>query len=328
MFVTSDIFDLERIAAGRHIPGWREHLLGGIAIHGMEYPGPEACAQFYVEAARICGLSEDMKFAGYTPCWFERLRPLKPKSLERLAGGKLRGARNAESVMVRGDRVAIGMDEDTVFFGGECSGSPRIVRTMSGPKLVPDYPYRAFDADFIFPADRWLLETGGWLLRLAVELLRPDYGYFFVRDALCYPGNYSWGTGCPLDYGRLNRDDTDEVSEWRDFVREGQLWTGEWLQLRDLFQINLFSTRRLEVATEKLGYLGDWICAQPGRGRLEEIGQERVLWVLTDAEMYDIRPLLNRARLLRSARPRIYRDLPIEQERPDPGTDRRVLTKH
>ncbi len=328
MFVTSDIFDLERIAAFRDIPGWREHLLGGIAIHGMEYPGPEAFARFYVEAARICGLSDDMKFAGYTPRQGERLNPLKPKSLERLARGELRGAQNATAVMVSGDRRAIGMEDDTLSFGGESSGSPRRIRTLSGPQPVPDYPYRAFDADFIFPADGRPLETGTLLLRLAVDLLRPDYGYLFVRDALCYPGNYNWGLGCPLDYGRLNRDDTDEVSQWRDFVGEGRLWTGEWLQLRDLFQINLFSRRRLAVPTEKLGYLGDWICAQPGRGRLEEIGQERVLWVLTDAEMYEIRPLLNRARLLRSARPRIYRDLPIEQERPDPGTDRRVMTKH
>jgi hypothetical protein len=59
VFVTSDIFDLERIAAGRRIPGWREHLLVGIAIHGTEYPGPEALAQFFVEAAKACGLSED-----------------------------------------------------------------------------------------------------------------------------------------------------------------------------------------------------------------------------------------------------------------------------
>jgi hypothetical protein len=327
VFVTSDIFDLERIAARRRIPGWREHLLGGIAIHGTEYPGPEALARFYVEAAKACALSEDMKFAGYAPRVAERLRALKPKSLERLARGELRGAKNAEIIMVRGDRRAIGMEDDIVSFGGESSGSPRATRTMSGPKPVPDYPYRAFDADFIFPADGWLLETGKGLLRLAVECLQPDYGYFFVRDALCYPGNYSWGAGSPLDYGRLNRDDADEVGEWRNFTREGRLWTCEWLQLRDLFQINLFSKRRLSVPTERLGYLGDWINAEPGRGRIEEIGHERVLWILTDAEMYDIRPLLNRARLLRSARPRIYRDLPIEQERPDPGTDRPLMTK-
>ncbi len=326
MFVTSDIFDLEHIAARRKIQGWREHLLGGIAVHGMDYPGPEALAQFYVEAAKACGLNEDMRFAGYALRRGERLRPLKPKSLERLAKGELRGAKNAEIVMVRGDRTAIGMEHDTLSFGGESSGSPRAIRTMSGPKPVPDYPYRAFDADFIYPADGRPLLTAALLFRLAVEFLQPDYGYFFLRDAICYPGNYAWGLGCSLDYGRLNFDDNTEVNDWRDYVREGRLWTGEWLQLRDLFQINLFSKSRLSVPTERLGYLGDWITAQPGRGRIEEIGQGRVLWSLTDAEMYEIRPLLNR--LLRSARPRIYRDLPIEQERPDPGTDRRVMTKH
>lgn len=328
MFVTSDIFDLERIAARRRIPGWREHLLGGIAVHGTEYPGPEALARFYVEAAKACGLGENMKFAGYAPRLADRLRPLKPKSLERLARGELRGAKNAQIVMVRGDRKALGMEHDTMFVGGEGSGTPRTIRTMSGLQPAPGYPYQAFDADFIFPADARPLETAAMLLQLAVDVLQPDYGYFFVRDALCYPGNYCWGLGCPLDYGRLNRDDADEAGEWWDFVREGRLWTGEWLQLRDLFQINLFSKRRLSVPTERLGYLGDWINAQPGRGRIEEIGRGRVLWILTDAEMYNIRPLLNRARLLRSARRRIYRDLPIEQERPDPGTDRRVMTKH
>jgi hypothetical protein len=138
---------------------------------------------------------------------------------------------------------------------------------MSGPKPVPDYPYRAFDADFIFPADARPHESAAMLLRLAVELLAPDYGYFFVRDALCYPGNYSWGLGCPLDYGRLNRDDTDEVGGWGDFVAAGLLWTGEWPQLRDLFETNLLSERHFSAPTKQLGYLGDWIVAQPGRGR-------------------------------------------------------------
>jgi hypothetical protein len=56
--------------------------------------------------------------------------------------------------------------------------------------------------------------------------------------------------------------------------------------------------------------LSEWIPAEPRRGRLEDIGQGRWLWTLTDAEMVHVRPLLNEAGLLVSCRPRVYRDLP------------------
>jgi hypothetical protein len=59
-----------------------------------------------------------------------------------------------------------------------------------------------------------------------------------------------------------------------------------------------------------LGYLLDWIRAQPERGRLEDLGEGRWLWSLTDREMVEVRPQLNAAGVLYSCTERVYRDLP------------------
>jgi hypothetical protein len=326
VFVTSDIFDLERIAARRQLADWREHLICGVAFVGTQCRGIEAAARFYLRAAEVCGLEQHMKWATYVRA-DGRERYIKPTSLERLAQGKLRGAIDAWGLLFRGSLPAPGADGGALLVGGEASLSRRsLLADVSAPN--PAFPDRCIDGSFLFPLDARPRETASNLLRLALDLLGAEYGYYFVRDDLCFPMNYPWGQGSPLDHGALQRDDDDQGRHWRDFVRDGRLWAGEWPQLRDLYEINLLSERHLSVPTKQLGYLGDWIVAQPGRGRLEEIGQGRVLWALTDAEMYQIRPLLNRAGLLRSARPRIYRDLPIEQERPDPGTRIRFLTKH
>jgi hypothetical protein len=318
MFVTSDIFDLPRIARYRGIAGWREHLIGGVAIHGTDYRGPEALASFYVEAARLCGLTDDMMWASYTPRWRERSRPLKPASLLRLAKGELRGARAAIGILMRGVREAPGADQGKIIIGGAGSASPRAVRTPTVPQSIPNYPYRAFDLDFLFPLARGGEATASGLFRLGVDLLGAEYGYYFVRDDLCCPSNYAWGMGSPLDYSLLERDDAYEVGEWRDFVREGRLWTSNPAQLRDLFSLNLLSERHLSTST-RLGRLSDWIVGGPGRGRLDEIRNGSAFWSLSDAEIHAVRPILNEAALLRSCRPRYYRDLPINQQRPDPG---------
>jgi hypothetical protein len=78
---------------------------------------------------------------------------------------------------------------------------------------------------------------------------------------------------------------------------------------RDLFQVNLLSERHRSALVDGVGLL-HWIAAQSGRGRLDDIGQGRWLWTLTDAQMVAARPLLNAAGLLLSCRPRVYRDLP------------------
>lgn len=318
MFVTSDIFDLPRIARFRGIPGWCEHLIGGVAMHGTNYPGPEALALFYLQAASLCGLTDHMMWASYTPRWRERQRHIKPASLSRLARGELRGARGAIGMMMRGVRPAPGAYQDEIVVGGEGSASPRYIRTATEPQPVLDYPYRAFDVDFLFPMQPGDESIAVSLVRLGVDLLGVEYGYYFVRDDLCVPSNYMWGMGAPLDYSPLERADAEEVGNWRDFVAEGRLWTYDHLQLRDLFALNLLSDRLLSTAGP-LGDLGDWIASEPGRGRLEPIDGGRVLWALSDAEIHSVRPALNQAGLLRSCRPRYYRDLSIAQQRPDPG---------
>jgi hypothetical protein len=112
-----------------------------------------------------------------------------------------------------------------------------------------------------------------------------------------------------LDYSPLAREETEEIGGWADFADEG-LWTGKWPLLRDLFEVNLLSERHTSAPVEGLGYLTEWICGQPGRGRLQDLGKGRVLWILTDAEIFNVRPLLNQAGLLLSCRNRVYRDLP------------------
>jgi hypothetical protein len=120
--------------------------------------------------------------------------------------------------------------------------------------------------------------------------------------------------GSGLEFTETRRRDSEEIGGWRDFVREGRLWTGPWPLLRDLFQVNLISKRHTSLPIEGLGYLTDWIGARPGRGRLEDVGEGRWLWILTDAELFDTRPLLYEAGLLFSYQKRVYRDLGRETE--------------
>ena len=73
---------------------------------------------------------------------------------------------------------------------------------------------------------------------------------------------------------------------------------------------------------EPIGCLDEWITAEPGRGRLREAAEGKVLWTLTDAEIYAVRPALWDVALMRSCMPRVYRDLPNARRRPDPETCR------
>ena len=175
---------------------------------------------------------------------------------------------------------------------------------------MPDYPYRAFDLHFCFPICGLPDDIASDLLRLSLHALDAEYGYCYKRDDFCSPTAYTWGVSAPLDYSALNSQDAREISDWRDFVNGGSLWTGTWPLLRDLFQVNLISERHTSKPIEGLGYLTDWIAARPGRGRLEDLGRGRWLWTLTDGELFNTRPLLHRAGLLKSCHDRVYRDLP------------------
>ncbi len=306
MFVTSDIFDLKAIGRFRGVD-WREHLLSGVEVHGTHWPDYPTGARFLLEAAKRCGLVDEMRWAGYNRPESWRTKPLSPKSFERLIRRELSGAKEAESVLLTGIRSVAGTETGAINFGGE-AGSIRARRGPTGPIPVPGPPWR-FSADFVFPLDEDPAQVANDLFRLAVDILGAEYGYHFVRDEMCNPSTYCHGIVAPLDYKALSDRDGQEISDWADFVSDGRLWSGPWPLLRDLFQVNLLSERHM-TPIEGLGRLTEWVPAQPGRGRLEAIGLGRWVWTLTDAEMIAVRPLLNQAGLLHSCHDRVYRDLP------------------
>jgi hypothetical protein len=319
MFVTSDVYDLQTIAESWGIAGWRERLVGGIAIHGTDWPGAEAAARFLIEAARVCGLQDQLPVAGYSTQWGEPSEHLDFAGLANLAGGEVPGASEAQTTYLVGSQGSIAT-HDSIQYGGYLDAAPRY--TSAGDR-APSYPYRAFDGDFTFPLGGQGLERAETLLRLAAKVLQADYGYYFVRDVLAGANFYARAMPAKtLGPGRLARADKMEAELWRKFVGEGELWTGVWPQLRDVFAVNLLSERHLWADFEPIGHLDDWIAAEPGRGRLTPVGEKRVLWSLADAEIHTVRPDLWNLALMRTCMPRVYRDLPYARERPDPETGR------
>ena len=319
MFATSDIFDLEQIAAKWGIADWRERLIGGIAVHGTNWPGGEAAARFLTEAAKVCGLQDRLPVAGYSIEWGEPSEHLDFAGLAELANGAIPGASGAASVYLVGSQGSIAT-RDSVQYGGYLDAAPQ-TETAPGNKTLPHYQHRAFDGDFAFPLDGPGLERAEALLRLAAELLQADYGYFFIRDLLAGADFYARAMPAKsLGAGRLARADEMESKLWREFVGEGELWTGVWPQLRDVFAVNLLSYRHMSDALDGIGYLNEWITAESGRGQLKYAADGRVLWTLADAEIHAVRPALWDAHLTRTCIPRVYRDLPYARERPDPET--------
>ena len=308
MFVTSDTIDLKRISRFQKFE-WREHLLGGVSVYGTAWRGYEADARFLLESAKRCGLLDEIEYAGYVRPGDRSTRPLRAKSFERLARGELAGAKDADGLLFRGHRDAEGAYSRSTLFGGETSGRGARIRGVNGSFPAPDYPYQVFNGSFVFPLADEPIKKGAELLRLSVEILGAEYGYFFVRDDLCAPCQYVHGMGTGLDHGPLNRAESDDIGYWGILVGEGRLWTAKQPLFRDLFQVNLLSERHTSAPIEGLGYLHEWILAQPGRGWLEDVGPGRFLWTLTDAEMVDVRPILNEAGALFSCRERVYRDL-------------------
>jgi hypothetical protein len=306
MFVTSDIFDHEAIARFRDLD-WRENLLGGVDVQGTHWRGYQSGARFLLEASERCGLVHEMRYAGYNRLDEVRTRNILPKSFGRLADGALSGAKEATSVLLQGERSAMGTYNGEISFGGQ-AGAIRQRRGLTGPVPVAGPPWR-FSANFGFPLDEDPVKLASDLFLLSVDILGAEYGYHFVRDALCGPWFYTYGISAPLDYKPLSYDDAMEVEDWAELVAKGGIWSSSGPMLRDLFQVNLLSQRHRAALVDGVGLL-DWIAARPGRGQLDDIGQGRWLWTLTDAEMVAVRPLLNAAGLLVSCRPRVYRDLP------------------
>jgi hypothetical protein len=306
MFVTSDIFDLKKIARGRPTPfDWSENLMCGVAVHGALWPGHEAGAVFLLEAAKRLGLFDSMQYANYGFAETARGGMIKPKSFERLARGELSGAKGALDLLLKGLRPTSGSRNGTVLVGGEVSGTNQADYHKDGAYKVTRVLPRSLLAYFIFPLNERPIEAVCELFELAVNLLKAEYGYYYVRDEFCLPGGYPCGIAPSLDHRGLE----EEIGGWADFYDE-KLWSGRSPLLRDLFQVNLLSERHAATPIEGLGYLTEWISAEPRRGRLDDIGRGRLLWTLTDAEMFNVRPILNEAGLLFSCRDRVYRDLP------------------
>jgi len=306
VYVTSDIFDLKRIGRFRDFD-WRENLVCGIAVYSSRWPGYQAAARFLIEAATRCDLLGGMEYAGYNPIGVRRTRNIAPKSFARLASGELSGARNAISVLLKGTSPALGTQNENVMFGGEAGDATRADPTTA---KTADDPSRALQASFVFPLNRQPIETAGDLFQQAVDILGAEYGYYFVLDELCFPSAYPYGISPPLDYSPATWEPSAEISDWSKFAYSGKLWSEPWPMLRDLYQVNLLSERHTSAPIAGLGYLTEWISARPGRGQVKDVGRDRLLWILTDAEMFNVRPLLNEAGLLLSCLDRVYRDLP------------------
>jgi hypothetical protein len=306
MFVTSDVHNMRAIGLNDRID-WREHLLCGVAVHASSPVGIERLAGFLFEAAKRCGLVQSMEYAGYTPMGGKRSRPIAPASFERLVNGKLRGALGARGALLRGTTPADGTHRGDILFGGEGGLSPRRVLSPTPPYEVTSCQPVWLSADFLFPLTDQPIERACELFEIAADLLDAEYGYFFVRDEHAFPSGYAYGISAPLDR-LLTNPEKREIGQWSRF-KSCELWSAPWPLLRDLYQINLLSARHLQVSAPGIGDLAEWIGARPGRGRLEDIGQGRALWTLTDAEMFNLRPLLHRAGLLVSCVDRVYRDL-------------------
>jgi hypothetical protein len=311
MYVTSDIYDLKRIARFQKFD-WRENLIGGVVVHGTQWRGYQAGARFLLEATRRCGIAiEDMEFASYSRPGDRQSRRIKAKSFEKLIKGELAGASNAIGLLLGGQFEAIGVKIGVIWAGGEAWRERPYVRGFDSPQYIDDYPYASFHADFVFPFGSAGAEKAVELLRLAIDALGAEYGYYFVRDEMCFPSIYATDSGAPsLDHSPFTWSEVEEKHGWCDYIGEGRLWTEAWPIFRDLYQVNLISERHTQTPLKDLGYLLDWIGARPGRGRLEELGDGRWLWSLTDQEMVEVRPQLNAAGALYSCSERVYRDIP------------------
>jgi hypothetical protein len=310
MIVTSDVYGAamrdryrRRDSDNPTTPEWRETLVGGVSFYGRNWPGPELAAEFMLEATRGCDLLKAVRWAGYDRIGEPRTRNVKLKSFEKIVRGELRGAIGARYVLLVAQRPAEGTEGGVIYLGGGVGAS-------TGPREPETEP--AFAGYFLFPWDGCAADRSCELLSLASRVLGCDYGYGFIRDEMGFPGGYVCGIGPGL-YVEEADEAGQEIGAWADFKRKGG-WAGTPPMLRDLFQVNLLSELHRTASIGGFGSLAEWIAARPGRGALRDIGGGRLLWTLTDREVFDVRPKLREAGLLFAYTQRVYRDLPGRPE--------------
>ena len=318
MFVTSDIYDLKRFARGWGAD-WQEHLVSGVVVSGRSWQGSPAGARYFLEAAKLAGLSK-FRWIGWRRRGERDARPMGRRVLHRLADGLPTRVKGAEIILFRGDTIDLSSRQGVIVYGGEASAHYANFTGDEPPSKEPD---GVFQATFLYPYSYDSTRIAKNIFRTAATMLKAEYGYYFIRDDYCFPTGYPLGVSMPLDWSRTNLQDRAEIKNWEEFVYKGPYWTQRPL-LRDIYEMNLISGRHTEISAEDVAGLDDWIQKRPGRGELEELGDGRLLWTLTEEEIVRVRPLLDRGGWLVSCNDRVYRGL-ANGGQSDVEADREVI---
>ena len=298
MYVTSDIYDMERIAPCLDY-AWQEVLVAGVGIFGSTWPGPTAAADLLYSAAGVAGLCADMKYGGYDLKGETRTRNINPSNLRRV----LKRA-SAEKLSTITESLLTGHVQRP---GAGSLGHTAILVGGAIAALAPSYG--TFGGSFVFPWRESSCEVGAQILRAAAIRAGAGYGYYFVRDDAFFPQGYSAGLAggsaalcVPAEEWR----ELNAIGEWIKLARAGNHAPGGAWLMRDLYEINLLSARHLEHPICGMN-LRDWIEHRDDAGRLEGIDQDRCLWHIHSAQMGVIRAELIKAGVIVARYPHVYR---------------------
>lgn len=306
MYVTSDIFELDRVTTEEGFE-WRENLVGGVAAHGSRWPSARAAAKFLTEASRMSSLESVMQYAGYGIIGKSKTNSISVSSLDKIINSNLPNADGAISVILTGQIDAEGSQSGSVLFGGEVSGSSRADYNRKYKDFV-GVDDRPFSLYFLFPVSSNYVELSGNLLSLASQILGCEYGYSYVRDEFCLPAGYDVGVAPAFDDGEVSDNEAAELQRWSEIAR-AEYWKKPMPFMRDLYEVNLLSDKHANYEIDGMGRLSEWISASEGRGQLEVVPGNRILWKLNEAEIVNIRPDLRDAGVLYQCPDRVYRDL-------------------
>ena len=314
MFVVSDIYDLEFTAQVYKFE-YTEQLSCGVAIHAREWPGSRVAAQFLIEAAKISGVWEMMEYGSHENFRTKRPKLIKAKTVERIARGAMPNAADAFAVTLHGDQPMLTKDRRLAEYGGHCAAVRFLGERVTYPWGQSWLGPGTLKADFVFPFDTGSFETARAILSCGVRMFGAEYGYVFVHDTYCCPEWYARGLANNPVYGRTGFLIADEIGDWF-WGCDDLIWSAGDPVLRDLFAVNLLSPAHLASRMGDGATLGDWIKGATDRGHLDEFGNDRWLWRLTDIELFNARTAMREAGLLFSKLGRVYRDLPAAYSSP------------